>query len=505
MTSLSSKPNHGRIGHGTRLAIASLLASLLTLIAAIDPADATSGRRQRSVEFIDSRTAGAPVIAIVSLRSQQITVYDAKGWIVRAPVSSGQKGRETPAGIFSIIQKNREHYSSLYDDAYMPHMQRITWSGIALHGGVLPGHAASHGCVRMPYAFAAHLFDATRVGMRVIVAPHDVTPVEIAHPSLPSPKTDSAAIAAARSAEAEEATRKANGARLAAVTASRDAAQAMSEVRVVENLKAKAEAELALAEMALSSAISPEAKGRAEDTKAKAIARIAELETRWAAAKAALQPKLDSVASAREAAVAAEAARVSAAEAARAAARELAPISVFISRKTQRLYVRRAFEPVMESPVTIVDADRPIGTHVFTAMESNSDTDMRWSVVTLEGGRPQGIVDPDGRAHVNRDQSAKPISSDAGVAKAALDRVVVPQDVLERIAGLAAPRSSLIISDEGLSSETGKGTDFIVLLSGEPQGSLKIRRRAPAQARYDFQFDRLPWRRARSWGPYSTW
>jgi hypothetical protein len=496
-----AKPNHGRTGpQGTSLVIA----GLLTLIAA-SPADATSGRRQRSVEFVDSRTAGEPIIAIVSLRSQQITVYDAKGWIVRAPVSSGQKGRETPAGIFSIIQKNAEHYSNLYDDAYMPHMQRITWSGIALHGGVLPGRPASHGCVRMPFEFAADLFDATRVGMRVIVAPHDVTPVEIGHPSLPSSKTGTGAIAAARSAEAEEATRKADRARLAAVVASREAAQAMTAVRVAENLKLRAEAELASAETALSAAISLEAKGRAEDTKAKAIARIAELETKWAAAKAELQPKLDSVASAREAAAAAEAVRVPAAEAARTAARELLPISVFISRKTQRLYVRRAFEPVLESPVTIVDADRPIGTHVFTAMERNSDTDMRWSVVTLEGGRPQGVVDPHERGPVKRDQYAKLIASDAGVAKAALDRLEIPQDVLERIAGLASPRSSLIISDEGLSSETGKGTDFIVLLSGEPQGSLKIRRRAPAQARYDFQFDRLPWRRAPSWGRYSTW
>src|ERR1700704_1501726 len=161
MTSLSLKPNHGRIGRqATRLA----MAGLPTLIAPMDPADATSGRRQRSVEFMDSRTAGEPVIAIVSLRSQQITVYDAKGWIVRAPVSSGQKGRETPAGIFSIIQKNAEHYSSLYDDAYMPHMQRITWSGIALHGGVLPGYPASHGCVRMPFEFAARLFEETPIG-----------------------------------------------------------------------------------------------------------------------------------------------------------------------------------------------------------------------------------------------------------------------------------------------------------------------------------------------------
>ncbi len=502
MTSLALKPDHRRISRqGTRLAIAGLLA----LVAAVDPADAASGRRQRSVEANDSRVTGEPMIAIVSLRSQQITVYDAKGWIVRAPVSSGQKGRETPAGIFSIIQKNAEHYSNLYDDAYMPHMQRITWSGIALHGGVLPGRPASHGCVRMPFEFAAHLFDATQMGMRVIVAPYDVTPVEIQHPFLPSSKTGAGAIAAARAAEAEEATRKADRARLAAVTASREAAQAMTAVRVAENLKLRAEAELASAETALSSATSPEAKGRAEDTKAKAIARIAELEARWAAAKTELQPKLDSVASTREAAVAAEAVRVPAAEAARVAARELEPISVFISRKTQRLHVRRAFEPVMESPVTIVDADRPIGTHVLTAMERNSDTDMRWSVITLEDGRPQAIVEARARGRGDRNQYAKPIPSGAGVAKTALDRIVIPQDALERIAGLASARSSLIISDEGLSTETGKGTDFIVLLSGEPQGSLKIRRRAPAEARYDYPFDRRPWRRAPYAGPYSTW
>src|SRR5689334_8278915 len=123
--------------------------------------------------------------------------------MLRSPVSTGQRGRETPAGIFSVIQKQRDHYSSLYDDAYMPHMQRITWSGIALHGGVLPGRPASHGCVRMPYGFAGQLFDATRVGMRVIVAPHDAAPLEIAHSLLPSAKTGSAALAAARSAAAE--------------------------------------------------------------------------------------------------------------------------------------------------------------------------------------------------------------------------------------------------------------------------------------------------------------
>src|SRR5467141_3350475 len=267
----------------TRLRPAHLaVAGLAALIAAGDPVGATDRRSERSVESIEQRAAGEPVMAIVSLHSQRITVYDANGWILRAPVSSGQKGRETPAGIFAVIQKEAEHYSNLYDDAYMPHMQRITWSGIALHGGPLPGHPASHGCIRMPYGFAERLFEKTRLGMRVIVAPGDVAPVEIVHPALFPTQPRAGTVAAARAAEADEATRKADQARLAAVTASREAARAM--MRVAENLKLRAEAQLAAADRTVASAGSAEeAKAQAEDAKAKAAARAAEFEAQWAA------------------------------------------------------------------------------------------------------------------------------------------------------------------------------------------------------------------------------
>src|SRR6478736_2905438 len=307
-----------------RLAIVAVVA----LIAAGDHAGARSGRSERPVDFIESRTAGDPIMAIVSLRDQRITVYDAKGWILRAPVSSGQKGRETPAGIFSVIQKEEEHYSNLYDDAYMPHMQRITWSGIALHGGALPGYPASHGCVRMPFDFAERLFDETRIGLRVIVAPTDVAPIEIAHPALFQPKPGVGALAAARIAEADEAAKNADQARLAAARAFRESAQAKMPVRVAENLKRKAETQLAAAEAALDSDISAEAKEQAERAKAQAVMRIAELQEQWSSAKVELQPKLDAVTATREAAVAAENARVTAAEAARQMARELEPVSV---------------------------------------------------------------------------------------------------------------------------------------------------------------------------------
>jgi len=487
-------PKYKQVWWGpARLAIASFAA----VITAGDHAGAANSRKERAVTF-ESRAASEPVepiMAIVALRNQRITVYDAKGWALRAPVSSGQKGRETPAGIFSVIEKQAEHYSNLYDDAYMPHMQRITWSGIALHGGPLPGHPASHGCVRMPYDFARRLFGITKLGMRVIVAPTDVTPAEIVHPALFPVQPRAGTVAAARAAEADEAARKAGQARLAAVTASREAARAT--MRMAENLKLRAEAQLAAADRTVASAGSAEeAKAQAEDAKARA------------AAKAELQPKFDAAASAREATVIAENARVAAAEAARKAALDLEPVSVFITRKTQRLYVRKAFQPILETPVTIRDSDRPIGTHVFTAIErAGSDKDIRWSVVSLNGGHTgasAGADKPHGPTR-GRGQAVEPMATDPGGAKAALDRIAIPQDALDRIAEIASPRSSLIISDEELSSETGKDTEFVVVMSGEPQGGIKFRRRGPeAKVRYERPRDRLP-----SWpspfsGPLST-
>src|SRR5262249_25730436 len=151
-----------------------------------------------------------------------------------------------------------------------------------------------------------------------------------------------------------------------------------------------------------------------------------------------------------------------------------------VSRKTQRLYVRQAFEPIFESEVTILDADRPIGTHVFTAMEQTGDgTNIRWSVVLLDSGRRYGgTSEPDGQTRGAGGRDVEPMPMESDSAKTALDRIVIPQDALDRIGGIA-PRSSLIVTDEALSSETGKGTDFVVLLSGEPQGGIKFRRRAP--------------------------
>jgi hypothetical protein len=686
--------------------------------------EASSRKERAAAPSTVSRPGGAPIMAIVSLRSQGITVYDTTRWIMRAPVSSGQSGRETPAGVFSVLQKDADHRSNLYDDAWMPHMHRLTWSGIALHGGPHPGHAASHGCVRLPYDFASRLFDVTKVGMRVIISPGDVAPVEIAHPALPQSKPVSADVAAARATEAADAARKADQAKRAADVAYWAAAQAAAPVSAAETLKQKAEALLAAADREAAKAQAAEAKaaGAAEDAKAKATeakltverananaaeakltverandnaaeakqtaeranakvaeakltterakakvaeakltaeranakaaeaklkaadanAKVAEakptaehvnakaaeamltaedanakaaeakmtadevkaaealltaeelnakaaeakvkaeeanakaaeamltaeeanakaagarlmaeeanakaaeaklkteetnakaaeakLKTEEANAKAAKakleteeanakmakakaeavqtmagaaeeayakavearhkvddakaraaedladevakltgaktdqQAKVDAAEAVRKVSAEAEARRTETAEAASDAARKLEPASVFISRKTQRLYVRQAFEPVLEVPVTIQDPGRLIGTYVFTATGSIDDTaDLRWTVVSLKGRDGNSRV-----AAASDVLDAEPPPADASGAKAALDRIAIPADVADRIAGMISPRSSVIVSDEALSPETGKGTEFVVIMNDEP-------------------------------------
>ena len=235
---------------------------------------------------------------------------------------------------------------------------------------------------------------------------------------------------------------------------------------------------MAAAETALGAAISAEAKEQAEEPRRRQSPRSLSCRRNGtpprricnqSAMRSRLRARLPS---------AAETARAAAAEAARQVARELEPVSVLISRKTQRLYVRQAFEPIFESPVTIAI---PI---VQSARMSSPPSSARPTVLTCDGTSSRCAADLPWRGRSARPargssgRNLEPMPTDPESAKAALDRIVIPQDALDRIAGIA-PRSSLIVTDEALSSETGKGTDFVVLLSGEPQGGIKSRRRDP--------------------------
>jgi hypothetical protein len=432
------------------------VAATAVLMALTPPAGAAAKQANPAhpAEATAPRDAGEPIMAIVSIKSQQVTIYDADGWILRAPVSTGIKGRETPAGVFSVVEKDKDHHSNLYDDAWMPNMERITWSGIALHGGPLPGYAASHGCIRMPYDFAENLFGKTQIGMRVIIAPNDAEPVEISDPKLFVPNADALTAAPARADtladQAADATKAADEAKAAATLAVREAAAAPAAVRKLEALKSRADAELAFAEKLLAAAKTDEDKARAEDARQKVAAKAADFGTQLDTATADVQAKRDAAVTSQTAAKAAEAKRAETAAAARDAKLALEPVSVFISRKTKKLYVRRGFAATIEVPITIRDPDKPIGTHIFTAM-ARTDSGLRWTAVTIDDGDD---------------------------AKDALDRIAIPQDVLDRIAPTAVPRSSLIISDEPPNREQNYRTEFIVVLNNQPQGGLAMRKPA---------------------------
>ena len=469
----------------TPAAIVMLLATIVLMAVTTTPpaAAARQAHPAQPMEADAPREAGKPIMAIVSIKTQQVTFYDADGWIYRAPVSTGTTGRETPAGVFAVLEKNKDHHSSLYDDAWMPNMLRITWNGLALHGGPLPGYAASHGCVRMPYDFAEKMFDKVPMGMRVLISPSDVEPVEFSSSSLfvPNRETISAmpAKAVALAREADEATKAAAIAKTALGSAKRGAAAALATVRKLEYFKKHADGELADAEKVLAAARTDAAKAAAENVKQKATAKIEELSTQLDAAMADERTMQSAVAAAEAIAKTTEAKRIEADKAANDAKLALEPVSVYISRATQKLYVRRdthirapdggeMYDTTIELPVTIKDPDKPIGTHIFTVV-ARTDAGLRWTEVTIDNGDD---------------------------AKDALDRITLPQEILDRIGPTAMPRSSIIISDEPMSSETNYRTEFVVVLNDQPQGGLANRARSPDMrfARRDgdgFGFNRL--------------
>ena len=364
-----------------------------------------------------------PLQIVVSINTQRVTLYANGAPVVQAPVSTGTPGHPTPMGLFTIIQKQRHHVSNLYD-ASMPFMQRITWSGSAMHQGPLPGYPASHGCIRLPLDFAAMLWKATKVGARVVIARDNAKPVEFEHPQLFVPKP-----------------------------------QVITVVpRPRPFIKIADGSDVVPGAVVPDSPRPTDALGKAE-TPAQPAA-----ETTGESKRSADKGPPTSVAMP---ASTDEQSKISEAlPSARNVQRRGSPVSVFVSRKDGKLYVRQALEPLFDAPVTIRDADQPIGTHVFTAMElRNGGTEMRWNAISIPSSYPRPVATI--RKTKNQTVVVPAVAGEQPPlpsANAALDRLVLTQDLRDQIGAMLTPGSSLIISDNSISSgETGKYTDFIVL------------------------------------------
>lgn len=162
-------------------------AAVLAAAIAVVPAAAKKNLGQDGASATETAHPDDPLIVVVSLRNQKAHIYRGMSLITSTRVSSGKRGYSTKAGVYSILEKRRRHYSNLYAGAPMPYMQRMTWTGTALHAGVVPGYPASHGCIRLPRSFAPKLFSMTDVGEQVVVANGTVKPRRIAHPTLFQP------------------------------------------------------------------------------------------------------------------------------------------------------------------------------------------------------------------------------------------------------------------------------------------------------------------------------
>jgi hypothetical protein len=355
----------------------------------------------------------------ISLDKQKLTLYSDGQPIAHTHVSTGTPGHPTPTGVFSILQKDRWHRSNLYGDAPMFYMQRLTWSGVAMHQGVVPNTPASHGCVRLPEAFAKQLWGITRVGVRVVIARGDLTPVPVSHARLFTYRQEPLE-ARNDPAAPGDVVRDANG---IVLLANRNgvASDASKSSDPALDAMAYAKGRTREAPLVTSSEVVKSAYDQFDLKNARRLRNVATNSTGGAEVRV-LRP---------------------------------GPVSVFISRKEGKLFVRKGFEPLFSVPVSIDQPEKPLGTHVFTALALNDDnTTMRWNVASM----PRT---PGGTRH----EKGKPAQwiGPSSTATEALERIDIPQEAIDRISDLMSPGASLIISDQGLGSETGQGTDFIVL------------------------------------------
>lgn len=358
----------------------------------------------------------APLHMLVSLNEQKISVYQGLDLIETSPISSGKRGHSTPTGVFSILEKRRKHFSNLYDNAPMPFMQRLTWSGVALHVGKLPGYPASHGCIRMPRPFAKSLYSMTSRGMHVVVTRDPATPLSVDHAVLPQPfvpKTEVASL---------------SGETIEADPALRGAIQPAS----IDSNVTLVQPENPHFDRPLRMIITPQKQPSPMKIlqrllnqmgyNAGPVDGIMGRKTRAAISlyqEGAELPVTGNVTDALVARIHKEAG--------------------YEKPHNAVLRVRRKFRDIYQAPVSIRNIDQEIGTHVFTALQfEQGDSSVEWMAVTAEGER--GGASPD-----------------------ILDRIDLPEKVSLELSKMLTPGTSLTITDRSFKRNTGLGTDFVVI------------------------------------------
>lgn len=406
-------------------------------------------------------SAPKPLKIFVSLNKQRMKVYRGTEHLFTSRVSTGKRGYGTPAGVYSILEKRRWHRSNIYSGAPMPFMQRITWSGIALHAsGHVPGYPASHGCIRLPRSFASKLFGKTEVGAHVVITREEMSPKAIRHSNLlqPAPlelltvdtekalrqrlafeKGDHVSIALPARAR--------RGQQYAALHPTQDDSVMSDAVTIPPEPMTAKESALLMADLEYDMTRLESYVTRSEEPLRILITRRVGQErirdVQMLLKELGYDPgPVDGYMGELTGAAIQEYQKAHGLKETGAFSEELRNKLFLLARgepaPTGHLYVRQDFKKVFDAPVILRDPDKPLGTHVYFAQSFKpTDTRTQWLGVTMKEAPETD-------------------------AAAALDRVEIPKAIRTRLEWALTPGSSLIISDEGLGRETGRGTDFIV-------------------------------------------
>lgn len=372
---------------------------------------------KKDVEVTETEQPQTPLQMLVSLKEQKIKVYRGTELVETSIISSGKRGHSTPTGVFSILEKRRRHYSNLYNSAPMPFMQRLTWSGVAMHQGRVPNYPASHGCIRLPRAFAKELFSMTERGLHVVVTKDAAKPELIRHAALPQPLPEGTSVASLSSdtIAADVALRgTVDTSNLESELATRQTKNPQFDqpLRMIVTLRQppneKKTLQTLLNKMGFNAGPADGIVGR----KTKAAIRLFQ--------EGADLPVTGNLTD--------------------GLVKEVYAAAGYEEEgHNATLRIRRNFRDIYQAPVSLKDEDKKIGTFVYTALGfEEGDAHVDWMVVPAEGeqyGTPTEI----------------------------LDRLEIPDKVRREVGKILTPGSSLIITDRSFARNTGLGTDFVVV------------------------------------------
>jgi len=513
-----------------------------------------------------------PVQIVVSLPHQRMTLYKAGKKIATSRVSTGKSGHRTPSGIFSVIQKNRRHFSNLYAGAPMPNMQRITWSGIAMHAGSLPGYPASHGCIRLPYGFSRKLFGYTQMGNHVIVTRDMVAPKFISHASLfqPIPASDQVGprISLQKQTDAAPLIEQKNTPLISDLTTSH--AKLTNTAVQGSEITTATTTDVATSPVIedLTPANRPLLAQPAQDTQSVLRRHLIQKmrDRQWPKDAQRLLKKLGIYRGNIDGDAGRATIRAIRSFQSRMALpitgkidkdlilvlnrlsgktidlsfknvklpKAQAPLRILITRKKGRetskivqelltslaydtggidgqlgskskqairnfqadkglpvtgtvskhllnalyqatgrkkpgewhLYVRQEFLDMFDAPVDLREPRKAVGTHLFTAMHFDKDaTKTEWTSLTLSAKAGRSTRKCKWNRRKKRricKRTPAPVVSTTSATEV-LDRIEIPADVKNVVSELLTPGSSMVVTDRGISNETGKGTDFVIL------------------------------------------